>query len=45
MFVDLLRHLRNTQARLYMKEDTPFIIGTRKLLREVMRDFAPESIQ
>lgn len=45
MFVDLLRHLRNTQARLYMKEDTPFIIGTRKPLREVMRDFAPESIQ
>jgi len=44
-FVDLVRHLRATQARLYTKEDTPFIIGKRKSLREVMHDFAPESIQ
>lgn len=44
-FVDLVRHLRATQARLYTKEDTPFIIGTRKPLRDVMRDFAPESIE
>lgn len=44
-FVDLVRHLRETEARRYTKLDTPFIIGVRKELKAVMRDFAPESIR
>lgn len=42
-FVDLVRHLREAEARRYTKLDTPFIIGVRKSLEEVLKDFAPET--
>jgi len=36
--VDCIRFLRESKSRLFMKEETPFITGTRKPLAEVIRD-------
>jgi chlorite dismutase len=35
-FVDLLRHLRNTEARLYTKHELPFFTGIRKPLAAIV---------
>ena len=37
--VDCIRHLRGSESRLYVKEETPFITGIRKDLAEAIRDF------
>jgi chlorite dismutase len=36
--VDLIRHLRANESRLYVKEETPFITGIRKDLEDVLQD-------
>ena len=36
--VELIRHLRGNESRLYMKEETPFVTGIRKPLAEVIAD-------
>ncbi|MFN2543579.1 MAG: hydrogen peroxide-dependent heme synthase [Actinomycetota bacterium] len=37
--VDCIRRLRTSRSRLYVKEETPFVTGTRKELPEAIRDF------
>jgi hydrogen peroxide-dependent heme synthase len=37
--VDCIRHLRGSESRRYVKEETPFITGVRKELVEAIRDF------
>jgi chlorite dismutase len=37
--VDCIRHLRGSESRRYVKEETPFITGIRKELVEAIRDF------
>lgn len=37
-FVDMIRKLRETEARRYTKEDIPFLVGPRKPLAEVIAD-------
>jgi chlorite dismutase len=36
--VDCIRRLRDSESRLYVKVETPFLTGTRKELAEVVRD-------
>ncbi len=36
--VDLIRHLRAAEARLYTKNELPFITGIRKPLAEILAD-------
>ena len=36
--VELIRHLRGNESRLYMKEETPFVTGIRKPLAEAIAD-------
>ena len=36
--VDCIRYLRNSESRLYVKEETPFVTGIRKALAEVIGD-------
>src|SRR6266581_1962091 len=36
--VDCIRFLRESESRRYVKEETPFVTGTRKSLAEVIRD-------
>lgn len=37
-FVDMVRKLRESEARRYTKEDTPFLVGPRKPLADVLAD-------
>jgi len=37
--VDCIRHLRGSESRMYVKEETPFVTGIRKDLAEAIRDF------
>ena len=36
--VDLIRHLRSAEARLYTKNELPFITGIRRPLAEILAD-------
>ena len=36
--VELIRHLRGNESRLYVKEETPFVTGIRKPLAEALAD-------